>query len=99
MRRVREYLIAHHADDVRLDDLAHLTGLDPLRVLRTFRTATGLPPYAFLTGVRVARAKELLAAGVPIAQVALDVGFADQSHLSRQFKRLTGLTPSRYSAG
>jgi AraC-like DNA-binding protein len=52
-----------------------------------------------LIQMRVFRAKQLLAAGVPIAQAAFDTGFTDQSHLNRHFKRLVGITPGQYALG
>jgi AraC-like DNA-binding protein len=53
----------------------------------------------YLTHVRVKQAKVLLASGVSIAETALAVGFADQSHLTRCFKRVMGITPGQYTAG
>ncbi len=96
---MRDYLQAHHADEVTLADLSALVGLGPLRALRSFRATTGLPPHAYLTGLRIAEAKRLIAEGEPLAGAALAAGFADQSHLTRQFKRFTGLTPGQYRAG
>jgi AraC-like DNA-binding protein len=55
-----------------------------------------MPPHAFQTQVRVSRAKTLLLEGWSISQVASQTGFADQSHLTRHFKRLVGVTPGRY---
>jgi hypothetical protein len=71
--------------------------LVPFRMVRTFTRQIGLPPHAYLNQVRVNRAKQLLANGEPIALVAYETGFADQSHLTRHFKRLFGLTPGQYS--
>jgi AraC-like DNA-binding protein len=70
--------------------------LSPFHLLRVFRAAVGLPPHAYQIQLRVARAKELLRAGMPIAAVAVEVGFVDQSHLTRHFKRLVGVPPGRY---
>ena len=58
-----------------------------------------MPPHAFQTQVRVARAKALLLRGWPISQAAAHTGFADQSHLTRHFKRLVGVTPGQYRQG
>jgi AraC-like DNA-binding protein len=62
-----------------------------------FTKQVGLPPHVYLNQVRVNRAKQLLADGQPIALVAYETGFADQSHLTRHFKRLFGLTLGQYS--
>ena len=61
-----------------------------------FRARFGFTPHAYLTQVRVARARELLAAGAPIARVAFAVGFADQSHLTNRFKQWVGVTPAEF---
>ena len=58
----------------------------------------GLPPHAYQIQLRVARARELVAAGVPLAEVATMTGFADQSHLTRLFKRVVGIPPGQYAA-
>lgn len=96
---VRSYMEAHLEDNVNLDELARLTNLSPFHLLRVFQHETGLPPHAYLTQLRVGRAKHLLAAGMPIPQVAQVTGFTDQSHLTRHFKRLVGVTPGQYAAG
>lgn len=64
--------------------------------MRQFRREVGLPPHAYLTQLRLARAKGLLARGTAIAAVATDCGFAAQSHLHRHFLRTYGVTPGRY---
>lgn len=99
VRRVHEYLNENYASSISLDQLAHLANLKPLRLLRVFQKEMGLPPHAYLIQVRVGRAKQLLEAGLPIAQVAYDTGFTDQSHLNRHFKRLVGVTPGQYASG
>jgi AraC-like DNA-binding protein len=96
---VRDYLNAHYAESVGLDQLATLARLKPLRLLRLFQRQVGLPPHAYLVQRRVERAKALLSAGLPIAQVACDTGFSDQSHLNRHFKKLIGITPGQYVTG
>jgi AraC-like DNA-binding protein len=70
----------------------------PAHLVRTFHHTFGLPPHAYLLGRRIEAARHLLLAGEPIAQVAAGVGFVDQSHLTRHFKRHVGATPARYAA-
>jgi AraC-like DNA-binding protein len=97
--RIRQYLHANFAQNVRLDDLSELSGLSPFHLLRTFRRAVGMPPHAYLRQIRVEQAKAMLAAGAPISEVAVATGFTDQSHLTRFFKRILGLTPGAYVTG
>ncbi len=91
--RAREYIRAHHEENISLADLSLLTGLSRFHLLRVFKNAIGLTPHAFLLQVRFNRARDLLARGEPIAQAALESGFFDQSHLNRVFKRIYGVTP------
>ncbi len=94
--RALEFLAAHADQDPSLEDLARASGLSAFHFLRVFRQATGLTPHAFVVQRRVRRAQELLRRGLAPARAAAESGFADQSHLTRQFKRLTGLTPAAY---
>jgi AraC-like DNA-binding protein len=64
--------------------------------MRTFRRDVGLSPHAYLTQIRVEAAKKLLSEGASIVDVASDIGFTDQSHFTRHFKRITGVTPGQY---
>ncbi|WP_416674922.1 AraC family transcriptional regulator [Egbenema bharatensis] len=99
VQTARDYIERHYAEAISLNQLAQITHLKPLRLLRVFQREVGLPPHAFLVQVRLTHAKRLLRLGEPIAQVAIDTGFTDQSHLNRHFKRLTGITPGQYAAG
>ncbi len=93
---VEAYLREHATENVSLETLAHHAGLSPYHLCRVFREATGMPPHAYQTQVRVRHAKSLLRAGFPIAEAATRAGFYDQAHLTRHFKRVVGLTPGRY---
>lgn len=99
VQRVQEYLRANYMHSISLEQLAYIANLKPLRLLRVFRKHIGLPPHAYLVQTRVARAKAFLSLGLPICQVAADTGFTDQSHLTRHFKRLVGVTPKQYALG
>lgn len=79
-----------------LADLAADLGLSRYQLLRAFRTTMGVPPYAWLAQYRVARARALLDAGLRPAEAAALVGFADQAHLTRWFRRVLGVTPAAY---
>ncbi|GAB2790423.1 AraC family transcriptional regulator [Streptomyces chlorus] len=76
--------------------LATDLGLSRYQLLRAFRTTMGIPPYAWLAQHRVTRARGLLEAGLRPAEVAGLVGFADQAHLTRWFRRVLGVTPAAY---
>ncbi|MFV3128154.1 AraC family transcriptional regulator [Niveispirillum sp. KHB5.9] len=95
-RRARDALHDHMADDIGLEELAGLSGIDRFRLHRQFREAFGRSPHAYLVQLRLKRAKALLAAGGAPADVAASVGFADQSHLGRWFRRAYGTTPATY---
>jgi AraC-like DNA-binding protein len=97
VRRAREYLEAHFADNVSLKELGELVSLSPFYLARTFERELGLPPHAYLEGLRLRRARGLLERGEPVALVALVVGYPDQSHFTRRFKRFFGVTPGRYA--
>lgn len=96
VQQVRHYLDEHLAQPVSLSELAQLVGLSPYYVHRVFEREVGLPPHAYLESVRIREARRLLAQGEPIAQVAAELGFSDQSHLTRRFTRLLGITPGQY---
>jgi len=96
VRCVRDYLTDNYADNVSLARLAQIANLSPFHLTRVFCLELGLPPHAYQTQVRVIKAKELLHRGWEISSVALATGFADQSHLTRHFKRLIGVPPGEY---
>lgn len=94
LRSALDYLHAHLAQDVPLATLAATTGLSPSYFLRQFKASTGLAPHQYLIQQRVERARLLLLGGQhSIAAIAQAVGFADQSHLHRHFKRAFGVSP------
>jgi AraC-like DNA-binding protein len=94
--RACEYLVEHYAENVSLESLARIANLSPYHFNRVFSEQFGMPPHAFQTQLRVMRAKDFLRQGWPIPQVACQTGFADQSHLTRHFKRLAVATPGQY---
>ncbi|MHC1743086.1 MAG: AraC family ligand binding domain-containing protein [Syntrophobacteraceae bacterium] len=96
IRLAREVIEARYQDDLSLDELSSVADLSPFHFLRVFRDAVGLPPHAYHTQVRVEHVKRLLRTGWSIAAAAVEAGFVDQSHLTRCFKRITGVTPGQY---
>lgn len=95
--RVRSRLLDDLRANPSLPELAASVGLTPTELSRGFRSRFGLPPHRFLLTARIDRAKRMLAKGTPINMVAVATGFADQAHLTRQFKRLAQVTPGRYA--
>ena len=96
VERAREYLEACFGEDLSIDKVAAVAGLSPYHFIRVFGRHTGLPPHAYLIQVRVRQARAMLQEGQTVAAAACAAGFADQSHLNRHFKRLTGITPGKY---
>lgn len=96
--KLREYVRAHRAGVVPLQELAAMANVSRFHLVRRFRAVSGLPPHQYQTQMRVAAARRLLRAGAPIADAALRTGFVDQSHLTRHFKRIVGMTPGDYAA-
>ena len=94
---VQDYFHAHLGENVSLDQLADLVDLNPSYLLRTFRAQIGLPPHAYQIQLRVQQARKLLREGMSLPQVALEMGFADQSHFTRHFRHLVGVTPGQYA--
>ncbi|MEV2274881.1 AraC family transcriptional regulator [Nocardiopsis sp. NPDC049922] len=92
----RDLLAARLQDPPTLEELATTVGLRPFTLLRAFREAYGLPPHAHLNQVRVDRARALLRSGRRAGEVAAEVGFADQPHLTRHFRRHLGVAPGAY---
>nr|WP_314479810.1 AraC family transcriptional regulator [uncultured Pseudomonas sp.] len=95
-QRARDYLHDNLERDIRLDELARVCGIDRYRLSRAFKAAFGIAPHAYLIQLRLAKARRLLACGRTPAEVAVALGFADQSHLGRWFRRAYQLTPAHY---
>ncbi len=90
-------MLAHLSQDLSLDVLAQQVGFSPYHFARLFRQTMGESPHQFVLRQRIQRAQHLLKeADVPLAHIALECGFANQSHLSLVFKRHLGLTPRAY---
>ncbi len=98
VERARAYLDAHAGRVVASREIEAVTGLDRFEIARQFRRALGTSPYRYLTMRRLGRARAMIRAGAPLAEAAIASGFADQSHMTRQFKAAFGLPPSRWRA-
>ncbi len=94
-RRLSEYMEAHLADAIHLKELAALAGLSLSHFQRAFRASFGMSPYRWHLNARLRRAQGLLLeSDVPLINVALATGFADQSHFTKAFRRHIGMTPA-----
>ena len=96
VRRARERIEAECCAPLRLRELTADAGISPSALLRAFEKSYGLTPHRFQQSCRIAQARRLIAAGRELAEVAAACGYADQSHLSRWFVRIQGVTPGRY---
>ena len=98
-QRVRALLDEAHPGAVVPDELAAATGCSRYTLYRAFRSAFGLSPGDYQRQLRLRAARRLLASGRGPAEVAAEVGFADQAHLTRWFVRTFGVTPGAYRLG
>ncbi len=99
-RKAVKYAVEHIndnlAENISLEALSAEVGLSPFYFSRIFQRHTGLPPHAYRKQQRIQLAKQLLRNKMSIAGVAAQAGFSDQSHLTRHFKQVVGVTPGRY---
>jgi AraC family transcriptional regulator len=97
---VQDYVLAHLDRNLSLQELADLVGLNPHYFCRLFKAACGLTPHQYLLKSRVDQAAQLLrSTPLPIADVAQQVGFYDQSRFTQVFRRWMGVTPKHYQQG
>jgi AraC-like DNA-binding protein len=94
--RVRTFLQEHLSEHIEISRLAEIVSLSRCHLIRVFHRAVGVSLYRYVTLFRISHAVSLLRAGVPIAEAAGSAGFYDQSHLSRYFRRILGVTPGQY---
>lgn len=93
---IRDRLRAALDEPVPTAELARMSGLTEWHLIRAFHREFGLPPHAYHLRLRLAAACELLSTGVGVSSVAYECGFADQSHLSRKFREVYGVTPASW---
>lgn len=97
LQAVREHLKEHARDKVTLADLEQLSGLSRYHLVHAFKRAYRVPPHAYQNVVRINAAKKELTKDRSIAEVALETGFFDQSHFSKCFKDVVGVSPLKYA--
>ncbi len=94
--RVRDFLFEEYAHAISLDEIAAIAGLSRFHFLKAFTAQFGLTPHAYQIHLRIERSLPLLRQGMSLTQVAETMGFNDQSHYIRHFKRIMGVTPGQY---
>lgn len=95
--RARAFLVENYAERVDLETLAETAGADKFHLCRAFTKEVGMPPYKFLTHLRIAKARALLRRGVRPSEIAPLTGFCDQSQMHRHFVKIVGSTPGAYA--
>lgn len=97
LAKVIEHIEEHVSGSIGLDDLARVANVSRFHFLRLFKLSTGITPMAYVERLRLKRSEELMRQGdMTFTEIALAVGFADQSHFARRFRRLNGLTPGQF---
>jgi AraC-like DNA-binding protein len=96
--RAREFLNENFANSVSLNEVASIAGLSRFHFLKTFSAEFGLPPHTYHIHLRIERSLPLLRMGMSLSHAAETLGFNDQSHFIRHFKRIMGITPGQYKA-
>ncbi|MBA4495078.1 helix-turn-helix domain-containing protein [Paenactinomyces guangxiensis] len=94
--RIRNYIEAHYAEEISINDLSSIAGLSPYYLIRSFKNQIGLPPHSYQRYLRILKAKQALHSTKSLIEVALENGFYDQSHFTRDFKGMFGVTPNQY---
>lgn len=98
INKAKKLIDTHPERKTSLEELARLTGSSRFQFLRSFKRQTGLTPHAYLSQIRLQRARRLIETGESIAAAAAASGFSDQSHLTRLFARSYGFTPGQLCA-
>ena len=93
---IREYIDNNYNKNISLEQLSMFSNMSKFNLLRVFEKKWGVPPHIYQIVVRIQKSKNLLIKGCPIVSTALKMGFADQSHFTRHFKRIVGITPYKY---
>jgi AraC family transcriptional regulator len=97
IRQALDYIHGHFREDLSVADIARSVALSRFHFTRIFKLSTGLSPHQYILRYRVERARQLLLRGdLPIASIALETGFCDQSHFTAHFRRVHGTTPHAY---
>jgi transcriptional regulator GlxA family with amidase domain len=96
LRRVQDHIAANLGQKVTNQALAEVAKLSPSHFAKAFKDSQGVAPHRYILECRVKRTQELLATDLPLSEIAVEVGFSDQSHLTRWFREFVGVTPGCY---
>ena len=96
LRRVQDHIAANLGQKITNEALAQVANLSPSHFARAFKDSQGVAPHRYILECRVKRTQELLATELSLSEIAVEVGFADQSHLTRWFREFVGVTPGSY---
>jgi AraC-like DNA-binding protein len=96
LKTIKEYLHSNFFEKITLDHLEQVSGINKFHIIRLFKEEFNIPPHTYQTLLRINYAKKQLRKQRPITEVALEVGFYDQSHFNKVFKSHMGITPDRY---
>ncbi|MEK8127257.1 helix-turn-helix domain-containing protein [Paenibacillus filicis] len=98
IRRTIQAMESRYGEPLSRDELAGIAGMSPWHYSHLFKSMTGLSPHRYLADIRLRRAKELLRRGLGPRDVAIQVGFGDDSHFRRKFRESVGLSPSAFAS-
>lgn len=97
--RARDYIAGNFSSEIGLEELAGVAGMSRGHLIRAFRREFFITPHAFQTDMRIRHVRRLLRNGASPSEAAVECGFADQAHMTRNFKARTGVTPATYRRG
>lgn len=95
LSRINQFVSRRLTEQIAIDELADVARRGRANFARTFRRTLGMSPHQYVTRVRLAHARLLIANGLSLAEAAADAGFSDQSHLTNWMRRIYGVTPGR----
>lgn len=96
LKLAAEYICREWSNDIRLDDIAEVSGLSKYHLVSRFKNRFGITPHAYCVNVRINMGRKLLKTDIPIVDISLNLGFYDQSHFTNTFLKYTGTTPLEY---
>ena len=96
IEETKRFIKKHARENITIAQLAQKASLSAYHFMRVFKRHTGMSPHAYLINQKINLAQRLLLKGLPIAEVALEVGFVDQSHLHRHFQSIVAMSPGEF---